>query len=262
MNIRILGAHNVETSYTRCISMVVDDSLVLDAGGLTSALSIEAQHNIEAILLTHSHYDHIRDIPNIAINIFNHTSLFQGTEQLNVYATEPVREILISHLMDGKIYPDFTKNPPANPTLMINVIEVNKPFDAAGYTVLPVNVNHGISAVGYEVKGEEASFFYTGDTGPGLTECWRKIGTPQVLIIETTFNNEHEDAAKSHGHLTPSLLKQELAVFKEMKGYLPRVFLVHMTPEMEDDIKLEAGKVASELGASITLAYEGMSIRL
>ena len=64
MNIRILGAHNVESRTTRCISLLIDNTVAIDAGGLTSGLSISAQQRLKALLLTHQHYDHIRDIPD------------------------------------------------------------------------------------------------------------------------------------------------------------------------------------------------------
>ncbi len=44
--------------------------------------------------------------------------------------------------------------------------------------------------------------------------------------------------------------------------YLPRVAAVHINPYLEKEIKAEIAVVAEELNADITLAYEGMQIRL
>ena len=63
MRIRVLGAHNCETRSTRLVTLLIDDILALDAGGLTSTLTVKAQKKLKGILLTHPHYDHIRDIP-------------------------------------------------------------------------------------------------------------------------------------------------------------------------------------------------------
>jgi len=68
MNIQVLGAHNCESQNTKCISLLIDDALAIDAGGLTSSLSFETQQKLNAILLTHQHYDHVRDIPMLAMN--------------------------------------------------------------------------------------------------------------------------------------------------------------------------------------------------
>ena len=76
MKIQFLGAHNCESATTRLVSILIDDVLALDAGSLTSTLSIEAQLNLKAVLLTHHHYDHIRDIPALGMNaLFYDTSV-------------------------------------------------------------------------------------------------------------------------------------------------------------------------------------------
>ena len=103
--------------------------------------------------------------------------------------------------------------------------------------------------------------FYTSDTGPGLTDCWQKV-SPQLLIIEVTLPNKYEQYAKEAGHLTPALLEQELASFHQLKGYLPQVVLVHMSPNLEKEIAAEVAVVASALNNPIALAYEGMKLTL
>tara|TARA_Y100000310_G_scaffold215713_1_gene216645 strand:+ start:381 stop:644 length:264 start_codon:yes stop_codon:yes gene_type:complete len=79
MKIQILGAHICESQTSKLTSLLIDDVLAIDAGGLTSSLSFEAQQKIKAILLTHQHYDHIRDIPTIAVNRFLHETLSIST---------------------------------------------------------------------------------------------------------------------------------------------------------------------------------------
>ena len=64
------------------------------------------------------------------------------------------------------------------------------------------------------------------------------------------------------GHLSPQLLRQELVDFKRIKGHFPHTLLIHLAPELEDQIREEVGQVAAELGADITLGYEGMKISL
>jgi ribonuclease BN (tRNA processing enzyme) len=103
--------------------------------------------------------------------------------------------------------------------------------------------------------------FYTGDTGPGLADCWQYI-SPRLLITDVTAPDRYEQFARESGHLTPSLLKQELISFRELKGYLPQVVLVHMNPRQEKEIEAEIAPVAKALDNSITLAYEGMQLTL
>ena len=131
-----------------------------------------------------------------------------------------------------------------------------------GYGVLAVPVNHPIPIVGYQVTSPDGkSVFYTADTGPGLADCWQRI-SPHLLIAEVTAPNRYEDFARESGHLTPSLLKQELISFRELKGYLPEVVVVHMDPRLEREIEAEIATVAATLNSAINLAYEGMQLRL
>ena len=83
-----------------------------------------------------------------------------------------------------------------------------------------------------------------------------------MLIIEVTLPNDMEDAALKAGHLTPSLLKQEMLLFQKNNGYLPRIVTVHMNPGQQEEIEAQLGEVAEALGHPITPGYEGMRLRL
>ena len=256
MNIRVLGAHNCETQSSKFVSLLVDDTLAIDAGGLTSSLSLEAQQKLKAILLTHQHYDHIRDIPAIAMN------LFLNGGNINIYSIPPVYDALSTHLLNEELYPNFLKQPHENPTLRFTIIEPHKAEQIEGYSVLAVPVNHSAPTVGYQVTSPEGkTVFYTSDTGPPLASCWEYV-SPELLIIEVTSIDKYKEWAAQSGHLTPSLLKQELTSFQELKGYLPQVVVVHMGPHLEKEIEAEIAVVAEALDNSITLAYEGMQIHL
>jgi ribonuclease BN (tRNA processing enzyme) len=256
MNIKVLGAHNCERQNFKMVSLLVDDVLAIDAGALTSGLSLEEQKKIRALLLTHQHYDHLRDVPALAM------SLFLGGGTTRIYSIPATLDVLARNLMDGEIYPDFRRKPEQEPTVSFNVLEPNKTALIEGYTVLAVPVSHSVTAVGYQVTDADGkSFFYAGDGRPGLTGCWRWV-SPQLLIIEVTAPDEYIEWADRAGHLTPSLLEQELAGFREVNGYIPRVLAIHMDPSLEEEIAAETAAVAESLDCSITLACEGMEISI
>jgi len=132
----------------------------------------------------------------------------------------------------------------------------------AGYRILTVPVNHTVPTVGYQITSPDGKIvFYTGDTGPGLADCWQYV-SPQLLITEVTAPNRYEEDARKLLHLTPALLKQELIHFQELKGYLPQVVLVHMNPVQEKEIEAEIAVVARSLNNPIRLAREGMLLHL
>lgn len=256
MQIKVLGAHNCESQDTKLVSLLIDGALAMDAGGLTSSLPFPAQQKLKAILLTHEHYDHIRDIPAIAMNVF----LRETT--LNIYSTQPVYDALATHLLNDRLYPNFLEKPPGNPAIKFTIIEPNKAEQVAGYSLLTAPLNHSVPAVGFQVTAPDGkTVFYTGDTGPGLADCWQHV-SPQLLITEVTTPNRYEVFAREAGHLTPSLLGEELDVVRRLKGNLPQVVVVHMNPVQEKEIEAELAVVANSLNNPITLAHEGMLLNL
>ena len=256
MEIRILGAHNVESVNTRLTSLLVDDVLAVDAGALTSSLSFREQEKVNSILLTHCHYDHIRDVPAIALNI----SYVRKT--INVYAQASTLDAILSNVLNDVIYPNFTKRPTERPALKFFPLEPYKAADVDGYKVVALPVKHAVPAAGYQITSKEGkSFFHSGDSGPGLCSCWEHI-SPQLLIIDLTMPNGLEEHAIPAGHLTPRLLGEELKQFQKVKGYLPPVVVIHLASLFENQIREEVAQLAKELGTKITLGHEGMKLKL
>ena len=256
MDIQILGAHNIESKDTRHASLLIDGVLAVDAGALTSSLDLAAQRRLIAVLLTHQHYDHIRDIPALGMNLL----LMESS--VAIYTTQAVRDVLVEDMLNDSLYPNFMARPPERPTLRFRLIEPYKTEQIGEYSVLAVPVSHAVDTVGYQITSKDGrTLFYTSDTGPGLAEAWRQV-SPELLIAELTAPDRYEEFARRSRHLTPGLLRRELADFRSLKGYLPEVVLIHMNPLDEKAIEAEVAAVAGELNASIRLGYEGMRINL
>ncbi len=256
MKIKLLGAHNCETASTRLMSILVDDTFALDAGSLTGGLSLDAQKALSAVLLSHQHYDHIRDIPALGMN------LYLAKTSIDIYGLLAVQPAL-ERIMDGDLYPAFLARPETKPTLNFKLLEPFKVIKIGRYEVLPVPVKHAVPAVGFQVSQPPSikRFFYTADTGPELHHAWRHI-SPQLLITEVTGSNRFEQFGQESGHLTPALLKEELLAFREQKGYIPDIVTVHMSPGLETEIKGQLDEIAGELGINITPGYEGMELEI
>ncbi len=256
MEICILGAHCIESEKTRLVSLLVDGVLAIDAGGLTVSLSFAEQKKIKALLITHHHFDHVRDLLTLGMN-----SAFWSP--VKVYTLKETFDILNLCLLDGKIYFKVAEFPiKEKPSLQFNIIEPYKEEIIEGYKVLPFPVNHPVPSVGYLVTSSEGrSFFYTADTGPGLEACWERI-SPQLLITEVSGLNSWEEKLQKAGHLSSQLLKQELIKFRQLKGYLPPIIVIHTVPQFEEEIKAEITEVAMELGADIRIGYEGMKVNV
>ena len=258
MEIRILGAHLAEVQGARLTSLLIDNTLVLDAGGLTSALSLPEQKKIEAVLLTHHHFDHTRDLVTLAAN-----AGYYWRKQLTVYGMQYTLDIVADCLLGGKMYTNFFEYPDKDkPTVILEAIEPYGRKPILGYDVLALPVKHSVPTVGYQVtSSDDKSMFYTGDTTAGVSECWQHI-SPGLLITEVAGPNKYADWLKKAGHLCADFLKEELLQFRGLKGYLPRVIVIHIGNPYEQEIKEEVAQIAQELKADITLGHEDMKITL
>jgi len=254
MEIEVVGAHNLTDASRRLVALRVDGWLGVDAGSLSSGLPFEEQLKIRAILLSHHHFDHIRDI--FTLGLFR---AYQGS--ISLYATASTLQVLTS-LLDGRIYPDFLHWPPESPVYRPHTLEPCKATEVEGYRVLPLPVPHPGPAVGYAVTSPQGkSFFYSGDSGPGLAQCWTHTA-PDLMVLEMTGPNRFEEVMSRSSHLTPGVLRQELVEFRKLRGYLPPVSLVHYTPSLEEEIRREVAELARELGASISLVQDGTRLQV
>ena len=168
MKISFLGAHNTESRDTKPVSLLVDAILALDCGGLTSSLSFSEQLELRAVLLSHQHYDHIKDIPLLGMN------LFLNNASIDVYSITSVYEKIKDYLLNEDLYPRFMDEAEGGATIRFHVVKPYQKFKIDDYSILPLPVTHSVPAVGYQITSADGkTFFYAGDTGPGLADCWR-----------------------------------------------------------------------------------------
>jgi len=254
VEIRLLGVHNLESVDTKLVSLLIDGVLAIDAGSVTTTLSFEEQQRIKSFLITHQHFDHIRDLATFGL-----ANLDWNTK--SIYSIQPVLDVITGSLLNGTLYPDLTKIPsPDNPSLQTCAIEEYKRVDIDGYDVLALPMTHGIPTVGYEIADKEGkSVFYSGDTTNGIAECLERI-SPNLLVIETTLPDRMRNFAIEVKHLCPSLLAETLLEFKKAKGYIPPTVVVHLNPVYEQEIGREIQQLSEDLDAEILLGYEGMRI--
>lgn len=257
MEVRILGAHSSEAKGARMTSLLIDGTIALDAGGLTASLSLAEQQRIRAILLTHHHFDHSRDLVTLGAN----GAFF--VQPVEVFAMAQTFQTLNDCLLDGKIYADFSKWPSKEkPFLVPRTIEPMKPQNIFGYDVLPISVQHEVPSIGFQMTAKNGkSLFFSGDTGTGIVNCWRHI-SPMLLIIEVSGTDKSQDYFKRIGHLSPALLQEVLVEFQRIRGYLPHVVVIHIPPTQQQEVEREIKKVARRLRTRIDIGREGMKINI
>lgn len=246
MHIQILGAHNTETKDTRLTCLLLDETIAFDAGALTSTLTLQQQKRIKHLLITHKHFDHVRDLLTLGINT-------RKDGMSMIYSIEDVLKPIKEHYINGKLYPDFTKSPDVVPKYSLVEVNENDPFKIDEYEVTAINVRHGVPAVGYLLKGGKKSIFFSGDCGGEIAQSLHGQHI-DVLFTEVTFSDQSMDEAVRQGHMTPAILAGQLLEFDPKPA---KVVVLHMNPVQQIQIRKEILAFTDTTGMNISLGKEG-----
>jgi ribonuclease BN (tRNA processing enzyme) len=234
LKVRVLGCSGGELPRHRTTCFLVDGRLAIDAGALTASLSLEALLAVDDILLTHSHFDHVKDVPLLA-------DLLVGRRRrpVRVHASRECARTLRESVFNDRLWPDFTRIPDARrPVLEIRAFDARRPFRIGRYGVRPIPVCHPVESVGFILSDGRAAIAISGDTGP-TTDLWKRVNAERrlgALIVEMSFPNEMQALADVSGHLTPNTLATELAKL-ERNGY--PVLLYHLKPAYDAQLRRE-----------------------
>ncbi len=246
MDIRILGCYGAESPGYRTTCFMINKSLLVDAGAVTSVLTPEEQKGIRNILVTHTHLDHIKDIPLLSDNVVG-----ANPEPVNIISTREVIEILQAHLFNNKLWPDFSKIPtPENPVIAFKEIEIGIPFDVEGLTIKAVEVTHTIPTLAYIIEDGGSSVAILGDT-KNTDAVWGEINARENLkavFIETSFPNNMEELAELSGHLTPAMLATEIG---KANGKSIDFHIYHLKPNFLDILKTEISAINEQGNISL-----------
>ena len=234
MKLRVLGCSGGELRRHRTTCFLVDGALAIDAGALTAALSLEELLEVDDIVLTHSHLDHVKDVPLIADLLIG-----RRTRPLVVHASTACARALREYLFNGEIWPDFTRLPDArHPVITIKPFHPRRRFAIGRYAVQPVPVAHPVESVGFVLSDGDDTIAISGDTGP-TTAFWEAVNAAEnvrALLVETSFPTRLQAIADVSGHLTPRTLAGELSKL-ERDGF--PVYLYHLKPAFISELKRE-----------------------
>lgn len=235
MNIEILGSSGGDYNRFRSTSLLLNNRFLIDAGAVVSLLKIDEIMEIDNVILTHSHIDHIKDLAMISDLIVK-----RRKRPLNIWGSKHTISVLKKHLFNNLLWPDFTKIPSAkNPTIRFNVLKVEKENIIDGITVFPIPVNHTVETVGFIISKNNSSFAISGDTGP-TNRFWQYINEQRdikCIFVELSFPEEKRNIAEDSKHLTPLMLKNELTKLTNHTN-IP-IFLYHMKPLFYEALEKE-----------------------
>lgn len=240
MDLRVIGCHGGETPKHRTSAFVLDDRLAIDAGSLTSGMDLEAQCALEAVLVSHAHLDHVRDLATIADNRCQ-----RGSPPLIIAGTKATLAILKKHFFNNLLWPDFSVIPNRRrPAIRYLELKPEKIVSIAGYEVRAIAVNHTIECCAFTIRGPTGSLAYSGDTGPTerLWEVLNETEDLKALLMEVSFPNHLAQLARVSGHHTPETLGREMQKLERSKE-LPTL-LYHIKPSFQAAVERECARLS------------------
>ncbi|MDE7414273.1 MAG: UDP-N-acetylmuramate dehydrogenase [Muribaculaceae bacterium] len=192
----------------------------------------EEMMDIDAVLVTHIHYDHVGGFDDIRP--------FCAQKNIPVYTREDVARDLRKHL--DYVFRDHRY--PGVPALDLNIID-NSPFHIKGIKITPIEVNHGkLPIFGYRI----GDFAYITDAKTISEREIDKLRDLKVLIINALRKRDH------FAHLT---VPEALEIIKEIKP--EKAYLTHMCHDIGCHKDIPS---IHDLPDNVEPAYDGLSLTI
>ncbi len=234
MRLKVLGPHGGELPGCKSTCFLLDDCLALDAGSLTSTLDLEQLSLVDDILLTHSHFDHVKDLPMLSDVLVG-----RRDRPVTIHSNTECIETLRKNLFNNVLWPDFTRIPTRrDPVFKLRSFKAGASVKIGAYQVKSVLVSHPVESCGYVISKGGAAMAISGDTGP-TEKLWKTLNATENLkavLVECSFPNALQTLADISGHFTPQTLEAELEKF-DRRG--AEVLLYHLKPAFVDQLKRE-----------------------
>lgn len=236
MRVRVLGCSGGCAPGRNPSCYLLEDGVAVDAGALAAGLTVEEQQSVRHVFLTHAHWDHVRDLPLTVIN------RRAGAPTLTVHGLPETIDVVRRHLMNGEVWFEAFDLPNAEtPFVGAEPIRPGETHVCGRYRITAMSVPHTVPAISYLIDDGTASVLINADTGGGgIFRSLPAGASPlRAVFLEASFPNASRDFAVLTGHLTPAMLKAEVAV-------LPadvEVMVTHLKPGFETQLAREIGDI-------------------
>lgn len=212
---------------------VNDLTFVIDAGpDFRQQMLHENATKLDAILLTHSHKDHIGGLDDVRAYNF-----IQG-KPMDIFGMKETIDAVradFHYAFDNDKYPGV-------PEMDLHIIE-NKPFKFGTVEILPIEVKHlEMKVFGYRIE----DFVYITDASFISDAEKKKMKNAEILVINALRIREH------YSHFN---LKEALAIVEELKP--KQAFFTHISHAMG-----KAEDVEKILPFNVHLAFDGLKIEV
>jgi ribonuclease BN (tRNA processing enzyme) len=233
MKIEILGCSGSVAIGFNTTSILINGDTLIDAGSAASILSDAAIRGIRHILLTHSHIDHIKELPFILDVMYSHK-----VEGVTIWGSQPTMDVLKAHVFNGMIWPEMEELKVDESVFRFACVPPGQ-FDIGSLTVQAVEVEHIPGSVAYIVTEGDRLVIFSGDTG--YTQALFDLAASykdslKAFFIEASFPNRMESIANLTHHLTPAMIG---AGIKDFMHNSPRVIAYHIKPKYLPEVLAE-----------------------
>jgi phosphoribosyl 1,2-cyclic phosphate phosphodiesterase len=210
-----------------------DKNFVIDTGpDFRQQMLREGVTDLEAVLYTHEHKDHLAGIDDVRAFNFIHN------KAMPLWASKRVQEAIkreVPYCFDGTDYPGI-------PRIELHTI-TKEPFTIAGVTFTPIEVLHHRLPVQAFRCGD---FTYVTDANFIDEKEKEKIRGSRILVL---------NALRKEDHISHFTLKQAITLAQELGA--EKTYLTHISHQLG-----RHEEVTKELPPGIELAYDGLQLEL
>ncbi len=249
MKLQILGCAGGMARGRRLSSYLIDGRLLVDAG----ALGAIGPDELEAVLLTHAHLDHVLSYPMLLTS-----RLASHCETLEVHASADTWRRLRKGLLSDLVYPDHTAQSTLAGHQVARTHTIDGPFEVQGYQVTPLPMVHAYPCLAFAIRKGAVGVIVGGDTSDSRP-LWRFASENRWVkhvLVEVSFADGLEELSHQAGHLTPSMLEDQLRGFRRRSV---QIHVIHVKPELHGTVRRE---LRARLGDRVRVARDGQTLTI